>query len=87
MNETLDLKLLDIDSPARTTEAANTCFELILVSSNFKFIDASVEKGDISDHWGILWVTRESNQASNEVIQRRPLQYLNDADITCRVLL
>ena len=38
MNETLDLKLLDIGSPTRITETTITVIELVLVSSIFKFL-------------------------------------------------
>ena len=54
--ETLDLKLLDISGLTRITEKTNTCFDHVLVSSRFKFIDAFVEKSNLGDHWVFCWL-------------------------------
>ena len=83
MNQTLDLKLLVEGSLTRINETTNIYIDHVLLSSSFKFIYAYVENCDISGHWVILLITGENN----EVIQRSPLQNLNNFDISCGAFL
>ena len=82
----LDWNLINLGGPTRITETTNTCIDHVLVTSDFCYLDACIDKCDITDHLGILLTTKDTDNVEVEYHKNRNLDGLKNSNLCCKAL-
>ena len=86
MLRALDWNLINLGGPTRITETTNTCIDHVLVTSDFCYLDACIDKCDITDHLGILLTTKDTDNVEVENHKNRNLDGLKNSNLCCKAL-